>query len=270
MPSCALTGLYLDSFLQLIEDTGLGFRLLKDTIASYKSLAAQPSGDDAEMQTWVIQQSRTAASNFAGYYKAWGWPVTATTEAALASLPSYATPPSPPPPSPAPPRPPPPSPSPPRPIGAQTSMTTTDYQVLALGVGAMDTQAWYSSRQYLFGGAMALATDAGNRPFISATRHYGGRLVHFGHEGMMQHLTATNCCSTTGLVRLLANAAAWASGGKPAGIRLAGSGSFATGSIIPGLVARVSLRWGWGDWCKCEAEAAAASASLVGGVLTPD
>ncbi|PSC75411.1 hypothetical protein C2E20_1400 isoform X1 [Micractinium conductrix] len=205
----------------LIEDTGLGFNLLKATIASYKTLATQPDGDDAELQIWVVQQSKTANRNLAAYYKAWGWPV-------------------PPPPSPSPPRP---SPPPPRPLGAPTAMTTADYQALAQGVGAMGTQAWYSSRLYLFGGAMAVATDTSNRPFISATRHYGGRLVHFGHKGMVQHLTPTNCCNSTGLPRLLTNAAAWAAGSKASGIRLAGSGSFATGSIIPGLVARDSARF---------------------------
>ena len=63
-------------------------------------------------------------------------------------------------------------------------MTTADYQALAQGVGAMGTQAWYSSRLYLFGGAMAVATDTSNRPFISATRWVAaGELVWWAGQG---------------------------------------------------------------------------------------
>jgi hypothetical protein len=78
--------LYLDSFLQLIELSGRGFQLLRDTLVSYKSLAALPSTDGEKINTWVLQQSKVAGTNFAAYYKAWGWPVTDATVAALAAL----------------------------------------------------------------------------------------------------------------------------------------------------------------------------------------
>ena len=54
----------------------MGFKLLRDTIASYKGLseAEKPQGSDAVIQTWIRQQSKVARLNLAPYYKAWGWP----------------------------------------------------------------------------------------------------------------------------------------------------------------------------------------------------
>jgi hypothetical protein len=106
------TDLWLDSFLQLLELSGGGWKLLRDTLVSYKSLAVLPSTYGEKINTWVLQQSKVAGTNFAAYYKAWGWPVTGATVAALAALKSppfpipsnfnYGTPP----PGPPPPRPP--------------------------------------------------------------------------------------------------------------------------------------------------------------------
>ena len=75
----------------MIEETGLGFKLLRDTIASYATLseAEKPQGVDAVIQTWIRQQSKVAGLNLATYYKGWGWPVAAATESALAALPAY-------------------------------------------------------------------------------------------------------------------------------------------------------------------------------------
>ena len=214
-----------------MEDSGLGFQLLRDTIASYRTLATPPSTDDDKLQTWVRQQSLAAGRNFAPYYKGWGWPVSSATEAALAALPPYITAPSPPPPSPSPPSP---SPPPPAPLGPPTSMTTADYAALAQGVGTVETGNYYASYHYLYGPAMAVAsTGAGAYPVVSATRYYGGRAIHFGHESILG-----SCCTTTGLGRLVANAAFWAAGGKQAGIRVAGGSSWMT-SIVATLVAQV-------------------------------
>lgn len=49
------------------------FTLLRDTIASYKTMAAadKPTTDDAKMQTWVVQSSKAANKNLAPYYKAY-------------------------------------------------------------------------------------------------------------------------------------------------------------------------------------------------------
>lgn len=87
------------------------------------------------LQFWIKCQSQVVQLNMAPYYQAWGWPVTAATEAALASLPTYQLPaysPPSPPPSPAPP-------SPPAPPLAPSSISTADYQALAAGVGAIAT-----------------------------------------------------------------------------------------------------------------------------------
>jgi hypothetical protein len=71
---CGNSGLYLDSFLQVLEVEGFGFELGcgTPTIRSYKNLtsAEQPTNDDQKMQRWVLQLSRVAGYNFGPYYKA--------------------------------------------------------------------------------------------------------------------------------------------------------------------------------------------------------
>jgi len=86
---CKDPSLYLDSFLQIAEDSGYGLALLRDTIASYASLTEKPKTDDDKLQTWVKQQSKVVGSNLSPYYKKWGWPVSAATETALAYLPTW-------------------------------------------------------------------------------------------------------------------------------------------------------------------------------------
>lgn len=77
--------------LQVLEDGGWGFKLLRDTIASYHQLppAQLPTTDDGRLQIWVLQQSRVAGQNLGHYYRRWGWPVSDATLGALAGLPPY-------------------------------------------------------------------------------------------------------------------------------------------------------------------------------------
>lgn len=86
---CDSPSLYLDSFLQLIEDGGYGFELLRDTIASYKNLSEEemPQTDEEKIQTWVKQQSKTAGCNFYEHYQQWGWPLLEAAKAALSARP---------------------------------------------------------------------------------------------------------------------------------------------------------------------------------------
>ena len=199
---------------QVVEDTGMSFKLLADTIASYKTLSdsEKPEGEANVIQTWVKQQSKIAALNLAPYYKSWGWPITAATESELAGLPAYIISPSPPPspPSPPSPSPPPPPPRPPLPPLAASTMTLADYQALAGGVGTVATESYYASRHYLSGHAMAVVVlNTSQAAVVSATTYGLGRVVHFGHEGML-----TTCCGASGLPRLVLNAAKWAAGNR--------------------------------------------------------
>jgi hypothetical protein len=52
--------------MQLIEDGGYGFELIRDTIASYKSLTEEqmPRTDEDKIQTWAVQQSKVAGCSF--------------------------------------------------------------------------------------------------------------------------------------------------------------------------------------------------------------
>lgn len=117
-----------------MENSGLGFQWLMDTIQSYASLSAA-SSDDGKIQAWVVQSSRVAGQDLSSYYKGWGWPVSAATQAALTDLPPYSTPYSPPPPSPPSPPPPSPPPPPPAPPVVSPDLTLSDYQALAANVG---------------------------------------------------------------------------------------------------------------------------------------
>ena len=74
------------ALLQVLELSGGGFQLLRDTLVSYKSLATKPSTDSDRINTWVLQQSKVAGTNFGPYYRAWKWPVTDATMATLAGL----------------------------------------------------------------------------------------------------------------------------------------------------------------------------------------
>ena len=216
--------------LQVVEDTKLGFKLIKDTIASYQNVtdSSLVANDSAKIQTWVIQQSKTANLNLAPYYRNWGWPLTNATMASLANLPLYTIMPSPPP---SPPAPPPPSPPPAPPI-ALPPMTLVDYQQLAAGTGPLNTAPYYMSGHYLHGQAMAIAVAAGGTaPIISVSKYGHGRLLHAGHEGILFH----GNLASSGLGALMKNAALWASSNKTAGIRVAGSESGLTSGLVQQL-----------------------------------
>lgn len=210
---------------QVLETSGLGFKLLRDTIMSYQNMANKPSTDSAQLQasvrvcrchnllasegawrcvlvayssyalhpaspkmfvpdplavlmrlqTWVKQQSRAANLDLSSYFKGWGWPVSAETEAALSDLPSWSTPPSPPPSPPSPP----PSPPPPAPPVAETPpMQLSDYQALAAGVGMIQTENYYTSFQ------VCCCAGGLSRPwqlsFMQAFTNVGSSLVASG------------------------------------------------------------------------------------------
>ena len=193
---------------QVIEDTGLSFKLLADTIASHRTLsdAERPVSKADVIQTWVKQQSKVVGRNLAPYFKSWGWPITAATESTLAGLPAYSISPSPPP-SPPPPFP---SPRPPAPPLAASTMTLADYQALTAGVGSVATESFYASRHFVSGHAMAIVVAGNDKAaVVSATTHGLGRVVHTGHEAML-----TVCCGSSGLPRLALNAARWAAGNR--------------------------------------------------------
>lgn len=130
------------------------------------------SGPLPPLQTWVKQQSRIFGKSLAAYYKSWGWPVSAQTEADLSDLPSWSVPASQPPspPSPGPgPAPPPPPPAPP--VAPSPNMSATDYRAIVKDVGLVPCQPVWSSYHYLFDDAMAIAVDGQGRSFIAANTY---------------------------------------------------------------------------------------------------
>jgi hypothetical protein len=86
----------------------------------------------------------------------------------------------------------------------------------------------------LTGTAFAVANPK-NLPIIAANRYGVGRVIHFGHEGMLNA-----CCSGTGLGGLVGNAAEWVAGCKSVGIRVASGDSLGT-TVRNQLLAMVSL-----------------------------
>ncbi|KAI7843452.1 hypothetical protein COHA_002930 [Chlorella ohadii] len=202
-------GLMLDSIFEAMEDPRWEpFELLKKTLASYWT-NPKPGSEDVR-QYWIKRQSQVAQLNMASYYKGWGWPVEAATEAALAALPVYQLPAYSPP---SPPTPPPP-PSPPAPPVAPSSIGAADYQALAAGVGTIATSGFLSSKIWLYGDTLAVATE-GDNPFIAAGTYGKGRVVVFGHEGMIGAAQSSN------LGKLVRNSVLWAAGSRASGINLA-------------------------------------------------
>ncbi len=104
-----------------------------------------------------------------------------------------------------------------------SSTQAQDLTSIASGVGAVATSAWYASRQCLYGTeAFAVAVDEDKLPFISAARYGSGRVIHFGHEGMLGAATSSE------LFKLIRNSSVWASS-KTSGIRIAGMDSWTSG-----------------------------------------
>lgn len=81
--------------VQVMEEGGFGFGLLRRTIESYRAMpaAAAPlvrlDTDAGKLNSWVVLQSHVAGFNMAPYYKSWGWPVSSEVATALASLPAF-------------------------------------------------------------------------------------------------------------------------------------------------------------------------------------
>jgi hypothetical protein len=95
------------------------------------------------------------------------------------------------------------------------------------------------------------------QPLISAARYGSGRVIHFGHEAM---LGAPLSPSTSGLARLLLNAASWASG-TSFPIRVAGSTSWAAN--IAASLAAVSVPAGEFGGAACRARPACRHSSTL-------
>ena len=198
---------------QITEIGKFGFELIRKTIMSYSNLPAAdiPATNIDRANLWVRQQSKAAGVNLTPYYKGWGWPISAATDAALARLPLWKVPAAPP----LPPRPPPPKPlvRPPPPTRPNPPLSypprCSDYSALVVGVSGAETAAT-SSILVMWGNAIPLL--ASGTDFYAAASRYGqGRVVVFGHEELMG-------ITSGGLGVLNKNVALWAAGlGKVGG-----------------------------------------------------
>lgn len=104
-----------------------------------------------------------------------------------------------------------------------SSIQAQDFASITSTVGTIGTAAWYASRQCLYGlEAFAVAVDGDNLPLISAARFGSGRVIHFGHEGMLGASTSSQ------LFKLVRNGAVWSSS-KQSGIRIAGLDAWTSG-----------------------------------------
>ena len=131
---------------------------------------------------------------------------------------------------------------------ASYTFTAADQSALADGVGTLAASGWATSTQYVFRNAEAIATSpSNNAALVSAAGYSPGRLLFLGSASYF-----TACTGSTGICRLLANAAQWAAAGKTSGIRLAavgaGGGTWTTTGAIASLVAQVGVvRWSGGE-----------------------
>jgi hypothetical protein len=115
-----------------------------------------------------------------------------------------------------------------------TASQIADFNALSQGLTTLATGSIYISRQHLFGTAMAVAVANDGGPMVSANRYGLGRVIHFGHEGML-----SSCCSGTGVGGLVANAAQWAAGTKTTGVRVA---HYSMSAVVTNLVAKVGCK----------------------------
>jgi hypothetical protein len=82
--------LALETFLQLQE--GFGWELFTRLNREYLALpqGERPRDQAAQIQRWIVRSAVTANRNLVPFYTAWGFPITAETRAATASLPVWA------------------------------------------------------------------------------------------------------------------------------------------------------------------------------------
>jgi hypothetical protein len=114
-----------------------------------------------------------------------------------------------------------------------SSIQAHDFASITANVDTIGTAAWCASRQCLYGlEAFAVAVDGDNLPLISAARYGSGRVIHFGHEGMLGSNTDSQ------LFKLVRNGAVWSSS-KQSGFRIAGLDAWM--SYIAASIADVGL-----------------------------
>ncbi|MCA9547726.1 MAG: M60 family metallopeptidase, partial [Myxococcales bacterium] len=80
----------LETYLQLQE--AFGWDWLTRTFQAYRALPAgqRPRDDAARRQLWIRQTSRAIGRDLTDFYRAWAFPVTPETAAAVADLPAWA------------------------------------------------------------------------------------------------------------------------------------------------------------------------------------
>ena len=117
----------------------------------------------------------------------------------------------------------------------QTLGTTqlADWAALTAQVGTIGTASFQASKQHLYGSqAFAVAVDGDGSPIVAATRYGSGRVVAFGHEGMLGE-----AISGSNLTKLIQKSAFWAAG-KSTMIKVAGSSGW--GAEVAARLAQVS------------------------------
>ena len=115
-----------------------------------------------------------------------------------------------------------------------TAEQLDDFNALSRDLTTLSTGAASISRLHLSGTALAVAVANDGGPMIAANRYGLGRVIHFGHEGLLN-----SCCTGTGLGGLVFNAAVWAAGTKTTAIRVAYLGM---SSVASNLASKASAR----------------------------
>ncbi|KAM3616936.1 uncharacterized protein V6R79_026419 [Siganus canaliculatus] len=77
----------LETYMQLQEK--FGWEAFKKVFAAYHKMSNFPKNNPGKMNLYAETFSRTVGTNLAGFFKAWGWPLEASTEEKLSNLPPW-------------------------------------------------------------------------------------------------------------------------------------------------------------------------------------
>lgn len=66
-----------------------GWEALKKTFGAYHGRSSHPDGNKGKMNLYAETVSQAVGMNLMGFFKAWGWPIEASTEENVKNLPPW-------------------------------------------------------------------------------------------------------------------------------------------------------------------------------------
>ena len=77
----------LETYLQVQER--FGWAPFQRVFARYRAEPSAPANEQARLDRWATWTSEEVGMDLSGFYRAWGWPLSPSVDAALAGLPDW-------------------------------------------------------------------------------------------------------------------------------------------------------------------------------------